>query len=438
LLKNCFFQPAAKARHAIWTPLTNVMTEETTPRMESYPAAKVNKRHGKSSGPVQNLVVHRYPASSSGAHYLQWFAIAGLVYLLLVSVSLIGGGFKASAGSHARELFAFASNPITGLFIGTICTALIQSSSTVTSIIVGLVAGGLPVSIAIPMVMGANIGTTITNTAVSFGHIKQGKEFQRAFAAATIHDFFNILCVIVFLPLQILFGIFDKMGGFLASIMIGSDSMSTKGFNFIQPLVKPPVVFVQHTLLGGIPDIIAGIVMILLGIVTIFLSITLMGKLLKVLMVGRAKQILHRTVGRGPKLGILSGTVITVLVQSSSTTTSLIVPLAGTGIFTLRQVYPFTLGANIGTCITSLLAATAITGPNAIFALEIALVHLLYNTLGVLLIYGTPFLREIPVICAEHLAEAAARRKLISVIYVACVFFLIPGALIGISELMGW
>ena len=163
------------------------MTEEIPPRMESYPAAKVNKRHGKSSGPAQSLVVqrYRYPAGSSVAHYLQWFAIASLVYLLLVSVSLIGGGFKASAGSHARELFAFASNPITGLFIGTICTALIQSSSTVTSIIVGLVAGGLPVSIAIPMVMGANIGTTITNTAVSFGHIKQGKEFQRAFAAAT-------------------------------------------------------------------------------------------------------------------------------------------------------------------------------------------------------------------------------------------------------------
>jgi sodium-dependent phosphate cotransporter len=406
--------------------------------MESYPTAKENKLHGEHTGAERNITAHHYPAISSQTHYLQWFAVAGLIYLLLVAVSLIGGGFKAAAGNQARELFAFASNPITALFIGTICTALIQSSSTVTSIIVGLVAGGLPVSIAIPMVMGANIGTTITNTAVSLGHIKQGKEFQRAFAAATIHDFFNILCVAIFLPLQIAFGIFDKLGRLLSSMMIGSDSMSMKGFNFIKPMVQPPIMFTQDTILGGVPDIIAGVVMILLGVAAIFFSITLMGKLLKMLMVGRAKQILHRTVGRGPKLGILSGTIITMLVQSSSTTTSLIVPLAGNGIFTLRQVYPFTLGANIGTCITSLLAATAITGINAVFALEIALVHLLYNTLGVLIIYGTPFLREIPVVCAEHLAEAAAKRKLISVVYIASVFFLIPGALIGISELMGW
>ncbi|MBN1379133.1 MAG: Na/Pi symporter [Gammaproteobacteria bacterium] len=406
--------------------------------MESYPTAKARKLPGKhalsDSNPDQKYNLN----TATITPYLKWFAIISLVYLLLVAVSLIGSGFKAAAGNHARELFAFAGNPITGLFIGTICTALIQSSSTVTSIIVGLVAGGLPVSIAIPMVMGANIGTTITNTAVSLGHIKQGKEFQRAFAAATIHDFFNILSVVVFLPLQMAFGLFDKMGVYLASLMVGTDSMSIKGFNFIKPLVHPPIKFIHETILGSIPDIASGIIMITLGIVAIFLAITLMGKLLKVLMVGRAKRILHHTIGRGPKLGILSGTLITVLVQSSSTTTSLIVPLAGNGIFTLRQVYPFTLGANIGTCITALLAATAITGGNAKFALEIALIHLLYNVLGVLIIYSIPFLKEIPIRCAERLAETAVKRKSIAILYVFLVFFFVPGVLITISEVMGW
>lgn len=120
--------------------------------------------------------------------FLSWIAVLLLVYLLICAVSTIGGGFKLAAGERAEELFAFAANPFAGLVVGTLCTALIQSSSTVTSIIVGLVAGGLPVATAVPMVMGANIGTTITNTLVSLGHIKSRDEFRHAFSAATIRD----------------------------------------------------------------------------------------------------------------------------------------------------------------------------------------------------------------------------------------------------------
>ena len=382
---------------------------------------------------------HSNPSNATNQFpgWLNWLFVAGLVYFLLVAVSLIGGGFKLSAGDQAKEMFAFASNPVTGLVIGIIATALIQSSSTVTSIIVGLVAGGLPVQIAIPMVMGANIGTTITNTIVSFGHIREGQEFKRAFSAATIHDFFNLLSVVIFLPLEIAFGLLDKIGAFLANLMLGGDTMSIKGLNFIKPLVKPPVTFIKGNLTDSIPELAAGITMIVLGIVLIFVSITMIGKLLKVLMVGRAKDILHASVGRGPISGIFSGTIITILVQSSSTTTSLIVPLAGSGAFTLRQVYPFTLGANIGTCITGLLAATAITGGNAVFALQIALIHLFYNILGVIVIYGIPFLREIPIIAAEKLADATVKNKIYAALYIIIVFFVVPGVLIGGSHLLG-
>ncbi len=382
----------------------------------------------------------RAPAhgTASTSTTLQWLYVIGLVYLLLLAVALIGSGFKTAAGAQAKELFAFASNPLTGLVIGTVATALIQSSSTVTSIIVGLVAGGLPVSIAIPMVMGANIGTTITNTIVSVGHIKKGEEFRRAYAAATVHDFFNILSVIVFLPLEIAFGFLEKIGQYLAGLLLGGDALSTSGFNFIKPLVKPPIHFLQDNVLGSLPSTAAGVIMVVVGIGTIFFVITLIGKLLRVLMVGKAKAILHRAVGRGPVTGIFSGTLITVLVQSSSTTTSLIVPLAGNGVFSLRQVYPFTLGANIGTCITALLAATAVSGANAVFALQIALVHLTYNILGVVVIYGIPLLRNIPVWAAQQLADAAVRKKLYVVAYIGCVFFLVPGTLIGVSEALGW
>ena len=373
---------------------------------------------------------------SESSNWMKWIGIAALVYLLLLAVSLIGNGFKLAAGDHARELFQFASNPVMGLVIGIIATALVQSSSTVTSIIVGLVAGGLPVSLAIPMVMGANIGTTVTNTIVSLGHIRQNEEFRRAFAAATIHDFFNLIAVIIFLPLEIMFGILEKSGGYLASHLVGGDAVSVGGFNPVKLVVAPPVNFIKANV-ESLSDISGGLFLVGLGIVFIFISLTMIAKLLKTLMVGRAKEMLSSAVGRGPLRGIASGAVTTILVQSSSTTTSLIVPLAGTGIFTLREVYPFTLGANIGTCITGLLAATAIVGVNAVFALQIALVHLIYNVFSVLVIYNTPSLRDLPIWAARRLAKASARNKLYAAIYLVFVFFIIPGFLIGGSRLLG-
>ncbi len=370
------------------------------------------------------------------AKVLSWLTIIFLVYLILLAVGMIGTGFKWAAGGKegAEQLFAFATNPFMGLIMGTMATALVQSSSTVTSVIVGLVAGGLPVHTAIPMVMGANIGTTITNTLVSLGHIRSKEEFRRAFAAATVHDFFNLLAVVIFLPLEMAFGLLEKMSLSLSYLILGGESLSMSGLNFIKPITKPVIGMFQGVF-EHLPDPFGGVVLVVFGIVVIFAAITFLGKLLRQVMVGQAKRVLHGAIGRGPLTGIASGTTVTVLVQSSSTTTSLIVPLAGTGIFGIRDIYPFTLGANIGTCITSLLAATAISGPTAVFALQIALVHLMYNVLGVVVIYGIKFLREIPIKGAQSLAQVATERKSIAAGYVLGVFFVIPGILMGITSL---
>ncbi|MEO0431439.1 MAG: Na/Pi symporter [Cyanobacteria bacterium J06656_5] len=365
---------------------------------------------------------------------IQWLSVVFLVYLLIVAVGMIGAGFKSATGDQAKELFAFATNPFLGLIVGTVATALIQSSSTVTSIIVGLVAGGLPVATAIPMVMGANIGTTITNTLVSLGHVGDKNEFKKAFAAATVHDFFNLLSVIIFLPLEILFHPLEKLGLIIANAMAGSGSMSIKDLNIVKAATKP-VVTVFKNITHVLPAPFDGILLIFLGIGLIFLTIAFIGKLLKSLMVGKAKDILHVAIGRGPIAGIVAGTLITILVQSSSTTTSLMIPLAGAGVFGLAQIYPFTLGANIGTCITALLAATAVSGSEAVPALEIAMVHMLYNFLGVVVIYGIPFLCKLPILGAQTLANVASERKYLAFAYIISVFFVIPGLLLGITAL---
>jgi sodium-dependent phosphate cotransporter len=366
--------------------------------------------------------------------WFSWLAVAGLVYLLLAAVAGIGDGFKSAAGDNARELFAFASNPVIALVVGLVATALIQSSSTVTSIIVGLVAGGLPLSIAIPMVMGANIGTSLTSTLVSLGHVRNGAEFRRAFAAATVHDSFNLCAVAVLLPIEILLRPLERLSTTLAQMLFSDASLSMSDVNFMSVLLSPASQ-VLHLLTSWLPGAFAGITLIVIGIGLILFVVSRIGKILRSLLVGRARDIMHAAVGKGPLAGMASGTAITVLVQSSSTTTSLIVPLAGTGVFTIHQIYPFTLGSNIGTTITALLAATAIDGPMANTALAIALVHLFFNLFAIALIYGIPFTRNIPVYMAETIAELAQRNKLYVVAYILGVFFLIPLLLISISRL---
>ncbi|PSB86789.1 sodium:phosphate symporter, partial [Photobacterium damselae subsp. damselae] len=370
--------------------------------------------------------------SNSSMRWVRWANLAFMLYVLLVAVSMVSSGFKWSVGEQAKTLFEFASHPVAGLMIGLVATALIQSSSTVTSIIVGLVAGGLPVETAIPMVMGANIGTTVTNTLVSLGHMRCKEEFRRAFASATVHDFFNLLAVAIFLPLEMMFGLLDKISSWLVSPFLGTGNMSMKGFDFMKPLTQPAIDLVK-TPLETFGNNIGGALLIVIGISLIFLSITAMGKLMRSLMVGRAKEMLQHAIGRGPLHGIASGTVVTILVQSSSTTTSLMVPLVGTGVLKVRDVYPFTLGANIGTCITALLAATAVSGPNAVFALQIALVHLAFNVLATVVIFGIPFLREIPLKCAEFLSELATKNKAAVAGYLGLVFIAIPGSILAFT-----
>lgn len=367
--------------------------------------------------------------SGAAGSTLRWFWVAALVYLLVCAVNLIGSGFKAAAGDQAARLFEFAANPLVGLMIGVAATALVQSSSTVSSIIVGLVAGGLPGVIAIPMIMGANIGTTVTNTLVSLAMAGDRQAFRRAFSASTVHDVFNVLAVAIFLPLELMFGMLERSAATAAALLTGAGDYSMGAFNFVRAATAPTVELLQ-AVGRPFPGVFSGIAVIVLGIVLIFLSISLLGRLLGELMTGRARHMLHAAIGRGPIAGIGTGTAVTVLVQSSSTTTSLIVPLAGSGALSLRQVYPFTLGANIGTCVTALLAATAVTGALAIESLEIALVHLFFNVFAVLLIFGLPALRELPLRAAETLGRIASRNRLVAAAWVLGLFFALPLGLV--------
>lgn len=373
--------------------------------------------------------------ASGRSRWRAWLLVVVLVYLLLAAVGAIGDGFKSVAGDNAKDLFAFASNPLIALVVGLVATALMQSSSTATSVIVGLVAGGLPMSIAIPMAMGANIGTSLTSTLVSLGHVRQVSEFRKAFAAATVHDCFNLMAVAVLLPLELLFHPLERLSALVSEQIYSDSGINLSEANFIGALLSPASELLRLST-SWLPGTLSGIALILVGIALILFVVSNIGKLLKGLLVGRAKKIMHAAIGRGPLAGIASGAVMTVLVQSSSTTTALIVPLAGSGLFSLRQIYAFTLGANVGTTVTALLAATAISGLTAALALQIALVHLFFNLLAIVVIFGIPFLRSIPIYMAEFLALLAERNKLYVAGYILGVFFVVPLAFIGIDQIL--
>lgn len=384
--------------------------------------------------------LERFGLSGKALEYGNWIAVAVGIYILITAVNVIGDGFKSATGGQAEELFAFAENPLIALMIGVLATGLIQSSSTTTSIVVGLAAGGLPMEICIPMLMGANIGTTLTSTLVSLGMVRDKESFRRGFAAASVHDMFNLFAVVIFLPLEMLTGILEKSSGWLSEQMAGSDggivAVIFGGIGAGVTAVTEPLADLIGMLAEWIPQPWGGILLIFIGIGLILSVINFIGSLLKVVMVGRAKQVLHSAIGRGPITGIFSGMLITIMVQSSSTTTALVVPLAGSGTFSVKQIYPFTLGANIGTTVTALIAAFAFSGVEAQFALQAALVHLLFNLLATALIFGVPFLRVIPLEGAALLGELGARNKLFVVAWVLGVFVVVPAVLIFLTVVL--
>ncbi|MEA3296800.1 MAG: Na/Pi symporter [candidate division Zixibacteria bacterium] len=352
---------------------------------------------------------------------LRLLAIVGLLYLFILSITLLGASFKLFGEEFAETVFHATSNPVVALVIGVLATAIIQSSSTTTSIVVGLVASGvLSFESAIPMVMGANIGTSITNTIVSMGHISRAHEFRRAFCGSMLHDFFNVCAVVVLLPLEIYFNIINKTARMMESLFTGFG-----GLEFGSPLAtvtKPVAKEILH--LSGDNSWIG----VILALLLLFFAMRFIVKVLRSLVLARVEVFFQRYIFRTPALGFILGIVITVLVQSSSITTSIVVPLLGAGVISARQIYPYLLGANVGTTITTFLASFVTGSADAV---SVAFAHLVFNIYGIAIFWP---LKRIPIFLATKLSELTSRSKLVPLIYIIVVFFLIPGIIIYVME----
>jgi len=365
---------------------------------------------------------------------------AFFLYLFFVSIELLESAFKGFGKGFAEQLIATTSNPFVGLFVGLLATSIMQSSSLTTSMLVSMVASGImTVQNAIPIVMGSNIGTTVTNMIVAMTYITRKQEFGKALAAAVVHDFFNILTVLVLMPLHLITqSIFGK--GILQILAEGLANIfeSAGGLKFANPLrmiTAPAVKLLYDYLLPAILSPFGQADGIKLAIFTfvcalglLFLALIYMSKSMKSVIMVKIENLLDAYLFKTAIRSFAVGLVITSIIQSSSVTTSLIVPLVAASILTLRQIFPYVLGANIGTTVTAILASLAIGSK---IGLTVAFAHLSYNVLGSIIWYP---LRIVPITLANKLAELSIKSRKIALIYVIGVFYVIPVLLILIAR----
>ncbi|XP_029917465.1 sodium-dependent phosphate transport protein 2A [Myripristis murdjan] len=446
-----------------------------------------------------------------------------LLFLFVCSLDTLSSAFQLAGGKVAGDIFqdnAVLSNPVAGLVVGILVTVLVQSSSTSTSIIVSLVASGLlEVRSAVPIIMGSNIGTSVTNTIIAMMQVAERTEFKRAFAGATIHDCFNWLSVLVLLPLEVATGLMTWLAHLLVTsfrLQNGQDAPELLKV-ITEPLTKLIIQLDKHVITGiamgdesmrnrslvkewcqtelfmstvnvstsgpvnctssypcwqvdnvtwtkenltaevntqkcrhlfassQLSDLTVGLILLAGSLAVLCTCLLLLVKLLNSLLKGQVAKVIQTVINTdlpypfgwlSGYLAMFVGAGMTFVVQSSSVFTSALTPLIGIGVISLERAYPLTLGSNIGTTATALLAALASPGDKLSAAIQIALCHLFFNVFGILLWYPLPAMR-LPIRMARVLGERTAKYRWFAVLYLLLCFLLLPSLVLGLS-LAGW
>jgi sodium-dependent phosphate cotransporter len=345
-------------------------------------------------------------------------SVLGLL-LFIFSIDLLTLTLGLLNSELANDIFQATNNPFVGLFIGILMTALVQSSSTITAMVVAVVASGsISLSQAVPLIMGANIRTTLTSNLVSLSYIMQRKTFKKAISAAVVHDFFNIITGLILFPLEVYFGFLSEIATLMTQPFI-TGSNADSGFNpqriFLRPFTLEVSSWVDFPLFW-----------LILGVLLIFLAIYVLSTLVYRSLISPQFKKISKHIFVNPYRAFGYGAFSTAAVQSSTITSSLIVTIVATGKVTVKKAFPFIIGANIGTTITAAIAAIYQTEA----AISIALVHFLFNIIGAMIFLPFPAIRNIPVQLATLFGEKTVKSRLIGLAYILLTFFIIPFLLI--------
>ena len=353
--------------------------------------------------------------------------IVGTFLLFLFSLDLMTSSLQ-HLGKNVIDTIIFATaNPFTGLFIGLLITAMLQSSSTTTSLTVALVASGsITLENATPVIMGANVGTTITSTIVSLGFINKKKEFKRAVAAGTYHDFFNILTVIILFPLEYNYGFLSSAAEgitqfFFTTPHAAAENPTPHFWVSFYPLIDWLIKIIPS------PFVLAALALALL-----LASILMFRRLISNLLNARLPEAFSRFFFKSPLKSFIWGLITTGAIRSSTITSSMVVPIVAKRIVKLRQAAPFIMGANIGTTVTAFVAALLYASHSD--SLSIAIVHFLFNCIGVLIFLPLSVLRKLPIGLANAMGKLTLKYRLAGFVYLLTAFFFLPFSLIFLSQ----
>uniref|UniRef100_A0AAX7V414 Sodium-dependent phosphate transport protein 2B n=1 Tax=Astatotilapia calliptera TaxID=8154 RepID=A0AAX7V414_ASTCA len=436
---------------------------------------------------------------------LKLVLLLGLLYMFICSLDVLSSAFQLVGGRAAGDIFKNSevlTNPVAGLVIGVLVTVLVQSSSTSSSIVVSMVASGLlEVKMAVPIIMGANIGTSVTNTIVAMMQAGDRNEFRRAFAGATVHDFFNWLSVLILLPLEAATGVLYKVTKLIIdSFHLESGEDAPELLKVITDPLTKSIIQLDKSVISAIAtddkvgmnkslikkwcktetntvrnqqdlftklmnetftnyikrcnhifanttlsELAVGLILLAGSLFVLCTCLILIVKLLNSMLKGQVAVLIKKVLNTDLPfpftflmgyVAILVGAGMTFLVQSSSVFTSAITPLVGIGVISLERAYPLTLGSNIGTTTTSILAAMASPGETLENSLQIALCHFFFNIFGIALWYPIPFMR-LPIRLARGLGNKTAKYRWFAVIYLILVFLVFPLTVFGLS-MAGW
>jgi len=416
-----------------------------------------------------------------------------LLYFFICSLEFLSTAFRLLAGKAAGSIFQqndLLSNPIVGLMIGVLFTVLVQSSSTCTSVIVSMVASGIiEVETAIPMIMGSNIGTSLTNTLVSFTQVTSKEQFERAFSGATVHDCFNWLTVILLMTLETSTGYLYKLTEWITTnTMMPLSAASAENqthhqkVNILGAITKPftsKIIQIDKKVLkcwalGGcndsrllkvwcagngtdaaldercpflfniesISDTAIGLILLGVSLGILSCCLILIVKVLHSLLQGAVANMIRKTINADIPyvpwltgyIAIIMGAVLTFVVQSSSVFTSTLTPLVGVGLISVDRVYPLTLGSNLGTTTTALIASMAADPEMLKSSVQIALCHLFFNFHGILVFYPIPWMRW-PLVMCKILGRTTAQYRWFAILYLMLMFFIMPAFILSVSML---
>ncbi|MBK1736078.1 sodium:phosphate symporter [Halorhodospira abdelmalekii] len=367
---------------------------------------------------------------------------AGLcLYLFLAALNAMGSGlgtFGAESDFLIRA-FEYGENPFVAFLGAVFVTAIVQSSSFTSALIVTLVATGeMSLGTAVFAIMGANIGTSVTALIVALANLRIRRTFRRSFTAALLHDFFNIFTVAVIFPLEWISSVFNEEGRGLVTQAAAGLAQAlglpevARPDNPVRILTSPIVNALDG--IGGwlMPSTLAqGLLVAFLGLLLMLASLLLMVRNLRGALLHYMDSLFRSYFFRTDLRAYCIGLLATVGVQSSTITTSLMVPLAGAGVVPMKRVFPFMIGSNLGTTVTSVLAATA--NPAAA-ALTVAIFHVLFNLLGSVIWYP---LRALPIRAANWYGRLAGRSTIYAFLFLFLLFLVLPLTGLLLTELLG-